>query len=79
MAILQHADNKDLYAVRGSTFLEQQQHTEALSDLEKALKIAPDDSALLTNRAQIYRQFGRSEQALANLNMAIEISPACVE
>lgn len=78
MAILQYANNKDLYAVRGSIFLEQEQHTEALSDLEKALKIAPDDSALLTNRAQVYRQFGQIEQALADLNKAIEISPDLV-
>ncbi|MBT8129459.1 MAG: tetratricopeptide repeat protein, partial [Gammaproteobacteria bacterium] len=58
MAILQHGENKDLYAVRGSLYLEQGQPTEALRDLEKALKLAPDDSELLTNRAQVYRQFG---------------------
>ncbi len=62
MAILQHGDHKDLYAVRGSIFLEQDQPTEALGDLEKALKLAPDDSALLVNRAQVYRQFGRSRR-----------------
>lgn len=78
MAILQHGNNKDLYAVRGSIYLEQGQPTEALGDIEKALKIAPDDSALLTNRAQVYRQFGQIEQALNDLNKAIELSPNLV-
>lgn len=78
MAILQYGDNKELYAVRGSIYLEQGQPTEALSDIEKALKLAPDDSALLTNRAQVYRQFGQIEQALSDLNRAIELSPDLV-
>ena len=77
-AILQYGDNKDLYAVRGSIFLEQGQPTEALSDLEKALKLDPDDSELLTNRAQVYRQFGQIAQALTDLNRAIELNPELV-
>lgn len=78
MAILQHGDNKDLYAVRGSIYLEQGQPTEALRDLEKALKLDPDDSELLTNRAQVYRQFGQIAQALDDLNRAIELNPDLV-
>ena len=78
MAILQHGDNKELYAVRGSIYLEQGQATEALGDIEKALKIDPDDSELLTNRAQVYRQFGQIQQALADLNRAIELNPELV-
>jgi tetratricopeptide (TPR) repeat protein len=78
MAILQHSDNKDLYAVRGSLYLEQGQPSEALRDLEKALKLAPDDSELLTNRAQVCRQFGQIAQALNDLNRTIELNPDLV-
>lgn len=62
----------------GSLYLEQGQPSEALRDLEKALKLAPDDSELLTNRAQVYRQFGQIAQALDDLNRAIELNPDLV-
>ncbi len=78
MAIMQHSGYKDLYAIRGSLYLEQGKPTEALIDFEKGLKIAPKDSALLTNRAQVYRQFGQIEQALADLNRALDVQPDLV-
>ena len=77
-AILQTSDNKDLYAVRGSIYLEQGQSAKALSDIQQALTLAPDDSALLTNRAQVYRQFGQIKEALVDLDKAIKLSPDLV-
>jgi len=77
-AISQHGDSKQLYAVRGSIYLETGQAARALSDIEKGLKLDAEDTALLTNRAQIYRQFGQIEQALSDLNKAIELDPDLV-
>lgn len=75
IAISRHADSKDLYAVRGSLYLEKGKAAAALSDFNHALAIAPDDATLLTNRAQALRQFGRIGEALSDLNRAVEIDP----
>ena len=75
MAIPKYSDNKDLYAVRASLYLEQGQPAAALQDLQMALKLDPEDPALLTNRAQVYRQFGQIREALIDLNKAINLSP----
>lgn len=75
MAIRKYSDNKDLYAVRASLYMEQGQPAAALQDLQQALTLAPDDAALLTNRAQVYRQFGQIREALDDLNQAISLKP----
>lgn len=75
MAIPKYSDNKGLYAVRASLYLEQGQPAAALQDLQMALKLDPEDPALLTNRAQVYRQFGQIREALVDLNKAINLSP----
>ena len=75
MAIPKYSDNKDLYAVRASLYMEQGQPAAALQDLQQALKLAPDDAVLLTNRAQVYRQFGQIREALTDLNKAISLNP----
>ena len=74
-AISMNAQSAELFAVRGSFYLEQNNITAALSDLESALKIAPDSPAILTNRAQVYRQFGRIGEALQDLDRAIQLNP----
>lgn len=75
MAIPKYSDNKDLYAVRASFYMEQGQPAAALQDLQQALMLAPDDTSLLINRAQGYRQFGQIREALADLNKAISLNP----
>ena len=77
-ALMLHGNNAQLYAVRGSLYLEQGKITDALSDLEAALRLDPDDAQALTNRAQAYRRFGRSKEALADLDRAIELNPDLV-
>lgn len=74
-ALMLHPDNAQLYAVRGSLYLEQGRLTEALADLEAAVRLDPDDAAVLTNRAQVYRGFGRGEEALADLDRAVALAP----
>jgi len=74
-AMLKHDNNAQLYAVRGSIYLEQGRVAQALRDLEAAIKLNPDDADALTNRAQAYRGFGRNQEALADLNRALELNP----
>ncbi len=74
-AISMNSQSAELFAVRGSFYLEQNNLSPALSDFESALKIEPDSPAILTNRAQAYRQFGRIREALQDLDKAIALNP----
>ena len=74
-AISRNPLSAELFAVRGSLFLEKQDISQALSDFESALKLAPDSAAILTNRAQAYRHFGRISEALQDLDKAIQLNP----
>jgi len=75
LAIRRNPMSAELFAVRGSFYLERQNVSAALRDFESALKISPDSAAVLTNRAQAYRHFGRINEALNDLNKAIELKP----
>lgn len=75
MAIAGNNQSAELYAVRGSFYLEQNNLSDALNDFESALKIAPDSPAILTNRAQAYRNFGRIREAIEDLDRAIVLNP----
>lgn len=77
-ALMMHEKNAQLYAVRGSLYLEQGQSAKALSDLETSLRLNPDDAQALTNRSQAYRRFGRPLEALQDLDRAIELQPDLV-
>ena len=46
---------------------------EALSDLEKAVELEPDNPSFLTNRAMTNRGFKRYDHALKDLNKALDI------
>lgn len=74
-AILLNQNSAELFAVRGSFYLEQNNISDALMDFESAIKIAPDSAAILTNRAQAYRHFGRINEALQDLTKAIQLNP----
>ncbi len=47
---------------------------EALDRLEKALTLCPQYASALNNRAQVFRIMGRSNEAMADLNQAIELA-----
>lgn len=74
-AIARYPDNANLYSVRGSILLQQQQVADALRDLEKAVSLNPDSAEALTNRAQAYRRFGRIDAALTDLDRAVALKP----
>ena len=72
-AIDRYPEADQLYGIRGSLWLEQDNVAAALADLESAVRLAPDNPLHLTNRAQAYRKFDRISEALADLNRAIEL------
>ena len=77
-AIALNPQSAELFAVRGSFYLENKNISPALNDFEIALKMEPDSAAILTNRAQAYRHFGRIGEAIADLDRAIELNPQLV-
>src|SRR5262249_34906293 len=62
------------YTQRG--FLQRQlQPDRALADFESALKLQPNWPTALTNRAFVYLTRNRNDEAMADLNKAIELFP----
>lgn len=49
-----------------------------LAAAERAVRLAPDVPAYLSNRAQAYRRFGRMDDAVRDLDRALEIDPTFV-
>ncbi len=72
-AIDRYPEAAELHGIRGSLLLEQGEITDALTSLDSAVRLAPENPLHLTNRAQAYRKFNRTDEALADLNRAIEI------
>lgn len=76
-AIAQESDNPILFAARSSSYLAMEDRSAALRDIEQAVKLAEGDNdvlvGMLANRSQIYRQFNRDVEALADLDRALEL------
>ncbi|GAB2878969.1 CHAT domain-containing tetratricopeptide repeat protein [Streptomyces mayteni] len=49
--------------------------TESLADLDRAIELDPDDVAALTARGEIHRLAGRYNQALADFDHALHLQP----
>ncbi len=62
-------------AVRGSLHLEQGRVAAALEDLNRSLRLEPDNAETLTNRALALRRFRRDQEALADLDRALSLAP----
>lgn len=67
--------DRDLYIRRGAALDELGRHEEALTWIDKALRLAPGDGWALHNKALTLIHLGRPEEALACLNQAIERYP----
>ena len=59
----------------GRLYKVQAAYAQAVTSLNRALEINPNDSGILTHRGEIYQHMKRYDQALADLNRALEISP----
>ncbi len=77
-ALASNEQNFRLLAVRSSLLLESGQPSNALKDMNAALKLSPNEAGLLVNRAEVYRQFGRLDEAMADLDSAIAINDTMV-
>ncbi len=73
-AIARYPDDAHLLAVRGALWLQLEEYTKALADLERSLEAA-EDPGVRVNYAEALRRFGRNEEALANLDKVLELAP----
>ena len=76
-AIARYPEHASLYAIRGALWMRLEEYAHALTDLDRAVELGADAGALV-NRALVYRQFNRDEDALQDLNQAIERAPDLV-
>ncbi len=78
-AIAQEPGNPILYAARSQSYLGLDDRSSALRDVERAVTLAEESDetdvlvGMLANRSQIYRQFNREVEALADLDRALEL------
>jgi Flp pilus assembly protein TadD len=63
------------YVERGMAYLENGRYDQALSEFNAALKLKPNDAALLNYRGVAYRCKGMDEQAMQDFNKAIQVDP----
>jgi tetratricopeptide (TPR) repeat protein len=76
-AIAQDSSNAIFFATRSQSYAAMEDLSAALRDIETAAQLAaeqPDTlKGVLTNRSQLYRQFNRDDEALADLDKALEL------
>ncbi len=80
MAVLDQALAKNpqaaqLYNVRASLYLANDQTAQALADIEQAIKLMPEEPLYRVTRAQIYLKFERLDEAMTDLDKAVAINP----
>lgn len=75
-AIRLRQDFAHAYASRGYSIIESNGSLDqALSDLNKAIKLKPDEFTSYNNRGRIYHDQGNQKRALANYNASIKYNP----
>ena len=74
-AITKNPQSAELYNVRASLYLANEDTVAALRDIEQAVKLNPEEPMFRVTRAQIYLKFERLEEARADLDQAISLNP----
>jgi serine/threonine protein kinase/Tfp pilus assembly protein PilF len=72
-------DYADAYTVRAWALRERNQPERALSDLNRALELAPNTAATFSQRALTYLRLKDFDKAVADYNKAIELDPRSAE
>ena len=67
----------DPYLQRGAAFKGLGRHADALSDLDLAAIISPNDASVRTTRAEVLLQLTRWRAAVDDLDVAIRADPTC--
>lgn len=70
-----HPDNFKMLSLRANVRLMSRQFFNALTDLNKAVRLQPSEPGLLVNRSLVYRSFKNYDQAMKDLNKAVELNP----
>jgi len=73
-ALAHYPENAHLYAIRGALWLQLEEYAKAVADLKKSLELQ-EDPGVRVNYAEALRHFGRKEDALKNLDKALEDQP----
>ncbi|MGB0629563.1 MAG: tetratricopeptide repeat protein [Alphaproteobacteria bacterium] len=73
------AEKVDAYKTRAKAYLSIRRERAALTDLEAALNLAPDDTDLLHAAGGLALKLGQNRTALRHFNSWREISPSSVE
>ncbi len=77
-ALRQHPAAAELYNVRASIELADDDNSGALADIEQAVRLDPDNPLYRVTRAQLYLKFERQPEAMADLDKAVELDPDLV-
>jgi Flp pilus assembly protein TadD len=70
---------EDAYYKRGLIFARQGNFSRAISDLNKAITINPNNTSAYINRGAFYAQQGNFTQALSDFSKAIQLNPGYKE
>lgn len=77
-ALAQYPESAELFSMRASIEIQQQDIKSALSDMEQAIRLAPGNPLYRVTRAQLYLNFERKDEALKDLGVAIKLQPDLV-
>ena len=63
------------YNVRGNSYYNKADYTNAIADFTQALKMEPNNAVFFANRAEAYFAAGDYNKSLADANQALKIQP----
>lgn len=72
---INHSPDPDAYAWRGLTHAIKGNPTQAIEDLNAAIRLTPEDAELYSNRASVYGDQGKYPEALRDYSIAIKMNP----
>jgi len=65
-----------LYALRGDILSSAGEHAAAIQDYDKAIQLRPNDPTIYNNRGIALANLGKTREALADLNAAMDMASA---
>jgi len=73
--ILRPNDFKEAYNNRGTAYIDLNDYSNALQDLDRAISIDPNYSSAYNNRGNVYRELGKFDEALKDYDTAVNLNP----
>lgn len=75
---ISRADQVRALALRADAYNKQNQKSAAAADLQRALKLAPNDAVALAVRGRLHATNSEYQKSIADLNAALRVSPSYV-